>query len=102
MGYVTDTTEWPENGVPKSVKDFVDRFFSTMDNNTSSGGDILADEICAPDCEMLLAGNTFKGIERWSIVRTKIVPFNVLINNRDPAKSRQCLEYYQDTETQSP
>jgi hypothetical protein len=57
MGYWTASTNWPSiKSVPDPVKELIELFFSLADDNSSSAGDRMADEVFTFDA--ILAGHS--------------------------------------------
>lgn len=57
MGYWTASTDWPSiKSVPDPVKALIELFFSLADDNSSSAGDRMADEVFTFDA--ILAGHS--------------------------------------------
>lgn len=71
MGYNTQDAVWPEHPVPLAVKALIDRFFNLLDSKDSNVGDILADEIFAPDAKAQFGAHAATGSEGkflvWSL-----------------------------------
>ncbi|KAM0367742.1 hypothetical protein ACHAPY_011698, partial [Fusarium culmorum] len=63
MGSNVKDTVWPDHPVPDSVKKLIHRFFNLLDTQDSNVGDILADEIFAPDGQAQFGGHVFVGTE---------------------------------------
>lgn len=61
MGNSTANTIWPITGIPADAKELIEKFFSTMDDSTSSAGDVLADEIFTIEGVLIAAAGTTKG-----------------------------------------
>ncbi|KIW75331.1 hypothetical protein Z517_10072 [Fonsecaea pedrosoi CBS 271.37] len=49
MVYNTEATEWPSFEINPAIKDLISRFFKLLDTQDSSVGNVLADEIFAPN-----------------------------------------------------
>lgn len=62
MGYKTDSAEWPRGTItPEPVKRLIDRFYSLLDDDSPTAGNILADEIFTPDGVAYFGGQPSKG-----------------------------------------
>ncbi|CVL13518.1 uncharacterized protein FPRN_12089 [Fusarium proliferatum] len=63
MGSEIKETIWPDHPVPNKVKNLIHRFFELLDSQDSNVGDILADEIFAPDAHAQFGAHVFTGTE---------------------------------------
>ncbi|KAF5696239.1 Type I inositol 1,4,5-trisphosphate 5-phosphatase 2 [Fusarium globosum] len=63
MGSEIKETIWPDHPVPNKVKNLIHRFFELLDSQDSNVGDILADEIFAPDAHAQFGAQVFTGTE---------------------------------------
>ncbi|KAK2682041.1 Mitochondrial carrier domain superfamily [Fusarium oxysporum f. sp. vasinfectum] len=72
MGSDIKDTVWPDHPVPNSVKNLIHRFFELLDSQDTNVGNILADEIFAPDARAQFGAHVFTGTEVK--VRMQMVP----------------------------
>ncbi|EXM15809.1 hypothetical protein FOTG_15844 [Fusarium oxysporum f. sp. vasinfectum 25433] len=63
MGSDIKDTVWPDHPVPNSVKNLIHRFFELLDSQDTNVGNILADEIFAPDARAQFGAHVFTGTE---------------------------------------
>lgn len=53
MGYTTDLTSWPSPPLSQGTKHLLESLFISLDDPSDYGSNRLADEVFAPDGEMV-------------------------------------------------
>lgn len=62
MCYPTKSTEWPET-IPKPITRLLDKFFTLVDTNSDTSGEILAEEIFTSDGRFTTTYGNFEGYD---------------------------------------
>ncbi|KAH8802615.1 hypothetical protein F5884DRAFT_860978 [Xylogone sp. PMI_703] len=81
MSYVTESTTWPGQPIPKEYKSLLQRLYSISDTKDESIGRRLATEVFTPDGEIQIGARKIKGSDEiiasqklevsWEGVETK-------------------------------